>query len=294
MKIGVDIGGSHIAIALINDENIIIKKYDQDILCGKANMEEYLFNYIDEKINEFKGNEEITNIGISVPGNPQGTVVRNINNLGIDYIDFKVIEEKHGIKVSVINDGKAAAKAEKELGAMKDSKDCIFLCIGTGIGSAVYLNNQLLQCNRNTGFEIGHMIIDRNGNMCKCGKRGCFETYCSMRHFKNNIAQILNEDISDGISFKRVLENNINNIEIQKAIDDYIDNLIISLSNLIDIFEPELICFGGSFIHFKEYLFEPLIIKMQERKYIFNKQCELPKMVLAKFDNDSGLIGAVI
>ena len=294
MKIGVDIGGSHIAVALIDEQYKIIRKEVKDIENNKSNMEEFVLDYINTYIEEFKKQYEITGIGISVPGNPKGTIVQNINNLGISYIDFKELANKHGIDIKVINDGKAAAKAEKTLGAMKNSKDCIFLCIGTGIGSAVYLNDQLLKCNKNTGFEIGHMIIDKNGNNCKCGKKGCFETYCSMRKFKEDIENVLNEKITNGIELKNVLEKNNQNANIKTVLNEYINNLIVGLSNLIDIFEPELICFGGSFVYFKEYLFEPLVSEMGKRKYVFNKQDELPKMVLSEFNNDSGLIGAVI
>lgn len=298
MKIGVDIGGSHMQIGLINENNEIIEEFYED-LKNKENVSNFIIEYLDEKISEFKKEYKIEKIGISIPGNPKGTIVENINNLGISKIDFKCIEEKHNIKVRVLNDGLAAAIAEKKLGKMKEVKDCVFLCMGTGIGSAVFLNDILLRPIRNSGFEIGHMIIDKNGEMCKCGKRGCFETYCSMKKFKDDVRRILlslgeNEQTLHGESLKLILNKNILNKDIQKIIQNYIDNMIIGLSNIIDIFEPQMICFGGSFAYYKEVLFDNLIEQMQKRKYVFNNQGELPKMVLAKFENKAGVIGSII
>ena len=148
------------------------------------------------------------------------------------------------------------------------------------------------------------MIIQKNGNICNCGKRGCFETYCSMKRFKNKINDVLNKiddnnidiensKLSEGALFKELLKKNIQNGEIQKIIDEYIDDLVIGLSNVIDIFEPEVICLGGSFVHFKDILYDRLIEKMNEKMYVFNKQ-SIPKIVLAKLQNDAGIIGATL
>ena len=75
--------------------------------------------------------------------------------------------------------------------------------------------------------------------------------------------------------------------------DEYIDNLIIGLSNIIDIFEPEVIVLGGSFVYFEDILYKELVVKMEERKYVFNKGV-LPKIVLAELQNDAGIIGATL
>ena len=81
--------------------------------------------------------------------------------------------------------------------------------------------------------------------------------------------------------------------EIKSILDEYIENLVIGLSNIIDIFEPEIICLGGSFVYFKEILYNRLIEKMEREKYVFNKQ-SLPRIVLAELENDAGIIGATL
>ena len=297
MKIGIDIGGSHIAVAIINEKGRMIQKIEQD-LEKKENMTQYILNYVDKAIKQLSKTADIEKIGIALPGTPKGSIITNLVNLGIDKIDFKEIEEKYKVPLKCINDAKAAAMAEKEYGALKGYQDSIFLCLGTGIGGAVFLNHQLLEANKNPGFEIGHMVIDRNGIECQCGKKGCFETYCSMKRLKDKLQNTLEKtipgkEIKNAMELKEVLQKNIENKEIQMILEEYISNLIVGLSNVIDIFEPEVICLGGSFVHFKEIIYDRLVQKMEKEKYVFNKQT-LPKVVLAKLGNDAGIIGATL
>lgn len=297
MKIGIDIGGSHIGIATVNDNGEIVKKIEQDIK-WQENMIQYILDYVDKAVEELSKTADIEEIIIGGPGNPNGTMITNLVNLKIDYIDFRYIADKYSVPIKTMNDAKAAALAEKKYGELKNTKDSVFLCLGTGIGGAIFLNNQLLVANRNPGFELGHMIIDRNGDLCNCGKRGCFETFCSMKRLKDRLKNVLekitdNTDISNAIILKTILLGNLDNKEIQTILNEYINNLVIGLSNIIDIFEPEVICLGGSFVHFKDILYNPLVEEMEKRKYVFNKQA-LPKIVLAQLKNDAGIIGATL
>ncbi len=298
MKVGIDIGGSHIAIGVVNDEGKIVEKSEKDIQ-SKQNAKKEILDYLEDTLNALTKKYEIEKIGIASPGNPKETKIKNIVNLGIDVIDFKKIQNKYKVPVKVINDAKAAGLAEKEYGSLKKVKDGVFLCLGTGIGGAVFLNNELLIPHKNPGFELGHMIIDKNGNQCNCGKRGCFETYCSMKKLKNDFAKIFEKmyneiDINNAKQLKKLILENKEEPKIQRIIEEYIDNLIIGLSNIIDIFEPEAISLGGSFVYFKDILYLPLQKKMEEKKYVFNKESPLPKIRLATFKNDSGIIGATL
>lgn len=297
MKIGIDIGGSHIAVATVNEKGEIIEKIEQDIII-QENMSQYILNYIDKAIEELNKTGDIENIGIVAPGNPKEREITNLVNLGIDKIDFTRIAEKYKVTLKTMNDAKAAAIAEKEYGSLRETTDSVFLCLGTGIGGAVFLNNKLLQANKNPGFEIGHMIIDKNGNPCHCEKRGCFETYCSMKRLKDKLEIILEkenicEKVENSSKLKKIVEKNMQNSKIQDTLKEYTDNLIIGLSNIIDIFEPEVISLGGSFVYFKDILYDRLIEQMEKRKYVFNKE-SLPEIRLAKLGNDAGVIGATL
>lgn len=294
MKIGIDLGGSHIGIALINENNVIVEKNEMDIE-KRENIENEILAVIDYYINKFKQNNQIELIGIASPGNPNNKdlCISNIVNLGIKKLDLSNIYHKYNIPIKLKNDSKSAGLAEFKYGSLKKYKDAVFLCLGTGIGSAVFLNGNLLQANKYVGFELGHIIIERNGEQCNCGKKGCFETYCAMKRFKEKAKKILNITNITSEALLEEIKKNKNNEEIAKLIDEYINNLIIGLSNVIDIFEPEAISFGGSFVYFKDLFYEKLVKEMHKRRYTFNKD-DVPEIVLAELQNDAGMIGAVI
>ena len=177
MKIGIDVGGSHIGIGLLNDENKIVKKIEKDVTYEKETSESVI-DYLEKNIDELGKENKIELIGIATPGNIKENVITNLVNLGLNELDLNHIINKYtGIPIKIKNDSKAAGLAENEYGALREYKDSVFLCLGTGIGSAVFLNNKLLIANKNTGFELGHMIINKGGIKCNCGKDGCFETY---------------------------------------------------------------------------------------------------------------------
>lgn len=294
MKIGIDLGGSHIGIALINENNVIVEKNEMDIE-KRENIENEILAVIDYYINKFKQSNQIELIGIASPGNPNNKdlCISNIVNLGIKKLDLSNIYHKYNIPIKLKNDSKSAGLAEFKYGSLKKYKDAVFLCLGTGIGSAVFLNGNLLQANKYVGFELGHIIIERNGEQCNCGKKGCFETYCAMKRFKEKAKKILNITNITSEELLEEIKKNKNNEEIAKLIDEYINNLIIGLSNVIDIFEPEAISFGGSFVYFKDLFYEKLVKEMNKRRYTFNKD-DVPEIVLAELQNDAGMIGAVI
>lgn len=138
------------------------------------------------------------------------------------------------------------------------------------------------------------MIIEKDGKRCNCGKKGCFETYCSIKKLKENLILALNlNKTTDAKELIQILESKKEEEKIQKMINEYLENLLIGISNVIDIFEPEAICLGGSFVYFKNILYEPFITMYEQRKYVFNKE-KLPEMKLGILRNDAGMIGATI
>ena len=295
MKIGVDLGGSHIAIGVIDENGKIIEKYEEDLKDKNINNALFfLIKFLEINITKIIKKYEIEAIGIATPGTPKEGKITSLVNLGIEEFDItKVIKEICDLPIYIRNDAKCAAIAEKKYGSLKKYQDAVFMCLGTGIGGAVFVNNKLLIPKRNPGFELGHMIIEKNGHLCNCGKRGCFETYCSIKRFKNRIINELK--LAKDIEPQKLileLEKRKNEENIKQIIEEFTDNLIIGISNIIDIFEPEAICFGGSFIYFESILYEKLIQKYYEKRYIFNKE-NMPKLTLAKLGNDAGIIGAI-
>ena len=305
MNIGIDLGGSHIGIGLVDEDAQIIDKIEEDINSKNTeNTEEEIFSKIIKFVNKLLENNnlkisQIGKIGISCPGEPKDGCLKNIVNLSI--ISFPIVErlekELNFENIAIRNDAKCAGIAEKKYGNLKGVDDGIFLCIGTGIGGAAFLGGKMLMPKRNSGFEFGHMIIKKDGNSCKCGNKGCFETYCSMKKFKSDVANILNCNKENSKELLNLLKENLNsNIEnknVNNIVDEYLENLIVGLSNITNILEPEIIVIGGGFVYFKEILWDKLNDKFSNTNMIFNKDSR-PILKIAKFGNDAGIIGASV
>lgn len=267
----------------------------------KENIEESIVKIIIDLINKVIETanvklKDIEFIGIASPGTISNNKIQQATNLGLKDFDLISKLQKYiNLPMQIKNDAKCAALAEKNYGSMKKYDDCIFLCLGTGIGGAAFLKGELLEPKRFSGFEFGHMIINKNGKKCSCGKNGCFETYSSIRAFKKNIADALG--IADDFSGQYLRENllDLNNIEIKKVVEEFVENLCIGISNLIDIFEPEIVVLGGSFSHYEKNhpVYQMLLDKINELQSRFNKVAP-PKIELAKLKNNAGIIGATI
>ena len=301
MKIGVDIGGSHLWIGLINANGTIIAKEEQDISNNekKENYGEQLVEAIIELITKILDKkkikiQEISLIGIAVPGTVSNTHIIKADNLHIQNFNIaSEINKFFNIPISLRNDAKCAAIAEKEYGGLKKYDDALFLTIGTGIGGAVFLGGKLLKPKKYEGFEIGHIVIEKNGIQCNCGRCGCFEKYASIKALKDTVQKEFHRENLTGIEVKNLLTDKINNIKSEKIINEYIENLSLGLANLINIFEPETISIGGSFVHYKDLMLDKLTKKLNEKNMVFNN-IGAPKIVMAKLKNDAGIIGSVI
>lgn len=300
MKIGIDLGGSHIAIGVIDTNGKVIEKNEKRLTgVEKQNIKKSIEEYMIEKATQFIKKYEITEMGMATPGWAENGILISTGNLGIkNYPIIEKLQEKIKIPIHIRNDAKCAAIAENIYGCLKGYDRSIFLTLGTGIGGAAFLNKKLLKAGRKPGYEFGHMVIDKNGIPCHCGKKGCFERYASMKAFKNNLRNALNlDETTRGEELLEILRRNqpenkdYDNIE--KVVSEYIENLSIGIQNLIDIFEPEIIGIGGSFVYFEEVLLPRLEEKIKGVKNEILGQ-ENITIEVAVLGNDAGMIGAVL
>ena len=160
------------------------------------------------------------------------------------------------------------------------------------------INNKLLDTGKLPGCEFGHMVIEKNGLLCKCGKFGCWEKYASMKAFKDNLRKNLGYDESKNSQellnlLRNVKENQENYEVIENIIEQYIEDLSVGISNLVNIFEPEIIGIGGSFVYFKDILLPRLSVKLLEKDMLFNSREQI-NIETAILENDAGIIGATI
>lgn len=297
MRIGIDIGGSHIAVGLVDNKgNIIVKKEKNINSEGRKNIDKLIEETTAIAINEILRDnnikiEDIQSIGIACPGTSKDGVVVKAENLGI--YDFHIVEKLQryfSAPIKLSNDAKCAGLCEKKYGALKNYNDAIFMCLGTGIGGAVFMNGKMLVPKRYVGTEIGHMVIKKDGLLCNCGRRGCFEVYASMKRLRDKIAERLNlsEDLNGEIIFELAKRDSD---KIDDLLEEFADNLAEGIANLVNIFEPEAICIGGSYVYHTDVLGEKVEKALKKVKTYNN---EMPEIVLAQFQNDSGIIGATL
>ena len=296
MKIGIDLGGSHIAIGVINNDGFIVEKIEKRLLAKeKKDIKTSIESYIIKNVKDLREKYKISEIGIAVPGTIYGTEIIKSVNLGVNnYNLVEKLKKEIDLPIKIKNDAKCAAIAEYKIGALKEYKRSIFLTLGTGIGGAVIVNGNLLDTGDLSGCEFGHMIIQKDGIKCNCGKNGCFEKYASMKVLKNNLRASLGlDETTRGQELLDMIRKNGEDKRIKKIVDEYIEYLSIGLSNLINIFEPEAIGIGGSFVYFSDVLLEKLKNNIQNKKYLFNSRDELI-IVPAALGNDAGIIGSVL
>ena len=296
MKIGVDLGGSHIGIGIVNEKGYVIEKSERRIMQkDRKDIKNIIENYMVEKIKDIIETSEITEIGIAIPGTTaNGKVIKSVN-LGLkNYSIVQRLEQKINLPIKIANDCRCAAIAENKYGALKKYSREVFITLGTGIGGAVIINDKPLDTGEYPGCEFGHMVIQKNGLQCNCGKKGCFEKYGSMKAFKDNLRKELGlDEKTRGQDLLDIIRKDQENPKIKKAINEYIENLSLGISNIINIFEPEVIGIGGSFVYFSDVLLDKLKENLLQKEYLFNQRKKI-NIVQAILGNDAGIIGSTM
>ncbi len=307
---GIDLGGTNISAALVDENfNIISKKRyktmiptTKEVLCDK------MANLTFEILNEYEGIiDKIPFIGIGCPGNvnPKNGEVRFLPNLFIENWKIKsMMEERLKKRVYIENDANLAAYGEYIAGAAIGTRSAITITIGTGIGGGIILDGKIYSGFNHWGAEIGHMVIMHNGHKCNCGRRGCYEAYASATALAVATKEALKNDDRSSIMWE-IIEGDINNVSPKTAfigmkmndslatqvVNKYIEYLSVGIINIINIFQPEIICIGGGISNEGEYLINLI------EDYIKNNSCmQVPenqtKICIAKLGNNAGIIGA--
>lgn len=291
MRIGIDLGGSHIAIGVVSN-NKIIEKYEI-VINSKENIKEFIENTIIQQVSKFYEKYDIEKIGIAVPGIVKNQKITSLINLGIGEYDIIKRLNELGLKnISIKNDGVCAAIAEMKIGSLKEFSNSIFLCLGSGIGGAICENGIAIPSNEKIGFEFGHMKIDKEKEQtCKCGQTNCFEVYGSIKRLKINLKNELKLENIEGQQLHDLIISNKDEQNVQKIVNDYIDEIVYGISKISNMLKPQAICLGGGFTYYKDLLFDKFVEEFSKGDFL-NKTYSTPKIVIAEFNNDAGIIGA--
>lgn len=279
-----DIGGTNIKYAISNEKFILTDKHTVPTEAQKGGQELVL-----KIISIIEQYDNIDRIGISTAGqvdSENGIVVYSTDNIPYytGMMVKKIIENKTGIPTFVENDVNAFAMGEAKFGAGKGKSDFLCLTYGTGIGGALYLNNKLYKGMGSSAGEFGHMITHAGGKQCTCGGEGCYECYASTKALLDSVNKRNSTQLN---AFEIFEKENFSKPEIRSVIDQWIDEMIIGLINIIYIFNPPLIVLGGGIMN------EDYVIDLIDRK-IYNLLMENFRdvnIVRSKLGSDAALLG---
>ena len=312
--IGVDLGGTNIAIGLCNDKLEIIDKGSVPTLANR-NGELIIKDMTDLAARIINKNgltlQDIDYVGIAAPGSVNGEtgVVEYSNNL--PFCDFPIAEifKKYlpVKKVLVANDANAAALGEALTGAANGTKNSVMITLGTGVGGGVIMDGKIFAGGINcSGTELGHTVIVSGGRQCSCGRRGCWEAYSSATaltsmtkelmtelKLKGITSLLFDEESREGKVSARTAFNAMKRGDAYgaKIVDDYIGYLAEGITNMINIFQPEVLSIGGGVCNEKENLTKPLIAIVERDQYTRTNP-KKTKIMTAALGNDAGIIGA--
>lgn len=289
-SIGVDVGGTNIRLAIVDELGNIVKVVKQRT--RKVDTPSGLVDQIVDMYHELDADEyHPIGMGVGVPGPTQQSTghVYVLSNLGLGSFNLKdMLEAKLNLRVVVGNDAKVAALAEGVLGAGQGAHVMQYITISTGIGGGLVIDGNLYYSTHGFSQEIGNMNLIRNGRQPNPSMNpGCLEGNCS----GTALVSIANERGLDvvhaGEFFYEASKGNEIAVQLKK---EWLENLAISLGSIANILEPDVFVLGGGVMQSSEYFLDEL--KDELNKHLFNYMRGKIRIEKAHFDQDAGIIGA--
>jgi len=311
-RIGVDLGGTNIAVGVI-DENLKI--------IGRGKMKTNLPRGAEEIFDDMAAGcreavrdanltmDDIASVGIGAPGtiNKDTGVIEFSNNFDFKRVPAQqMLSDRLGGKaVYIDNDANCAALGEAVAGVGNGVKSFVAVTLGTGVGSGIVIDGKLVTGQNFAAGEMGHMVIMVDGEQCNCGRRGCWEQYASatalIRQTKNAMKRnrnslmwdIVNDNIDDVNGRTAFDAMRRGDDEARQIVERYIYYVASGIINIVNALQPEIICVGGGVGHEGEALLEPLRRHVERERYSIyaSKQTRIESAILG---NDAGIYGAAL
>jgi len=309
LALGIDLGGTKILTAVANTKGEMLSR-DHSITPAREGQQAVVRSIIESVDRAFDqayiSAADLAAIGIGAPGlsNPETGILFTSPNLpGWKDVPLRdIIEKELSSKAFLINDANAAALGELYFGAAKGARDFIYITISTGIGGGIVIDGKIYTGALGTAGEVGHMTIDDDGPLCRCGNKGCWETLASGTALAREARRQINEGVSTSVL--DYVDGDVEKVtaeEIHKAAEDgdsWASSLIartgyyvgVGLANLVNVFNPEVIVIGGGLSNIGDMLFEPAFRVAEERS--FDKTFRATRFALAELGRNSGVLGA--
>ena len=310
--LGIDVGGTNLAVGVVNEDLKLIAKGNVKTPAPGDGYK--LADCIKEACEIACANEGITlkdvaAVGMGCPGtvNQDSGLIEFSNNLGLNNFPLKAEMEERlgGIPFYMDNDANCAGFGEYMAGALKGAKDSLAITLGTGVGGGIIIDGKIYSGFNYAGGELGHNVIMVGGRHCTCGRDGCWEAYASATGLIKTTKEYMEKNPDS--KMWEIVGGDINNANGRTAFDgkeagdaaatqviaDYVEMLGAGLANMINTFQPEILCLGGGVANQGENLLVPVREYIASQTYSMNSPRKT-KIVKAELGNDAGIIGAAL
>ncbi|MCF2581140.1 ROK family protein [Bacteroides caecigallinarum] len=304
--VGMDIGGTNTVFGVVDSRGNVLAS---DSI--KTQEHEEIDEYVDAVckkliplLQQFGGAEKFKGMGVGAPnGNYYNGTIEFAPNLpwkGVIPLSA-MFEDKLGIPTALTNDANAAAIGEMTYGAARGLRDFIMITLGTGVGSGIVVNGQLVYGHDGFAGELGHVIVERDGRICGCGRKGCLETYCSAtgvartaREFlvARSEPSLLREIPAEEIVSKDVYDAAIKGDKLALEIFEYTGTILgRALADFVAFSSPEAIVLFGGLAKSGDLIMKPIQKAMEEN--VLKIYAGKTKLLLSQLkDADAAVLGA--
>lgn len=307
--LGIDLGGTNIATGVVDENyNIIGRGKVKTNRIGRTpddiadDMAKAVYMAIEDAGID---KSEIVAMGIGSPGSivPEAGTVAVANNLGFKNLPLcQMLKDRTGFDFYIENDANAAAYGELLAGAGRGKKNFVAITLGTGVGGGIIIDGKIFSGFNHAGGELGHTVIIQNGEQCACGRQGCWEAYASATALIRQTKFAMHKDPT---SIMWEIAGSIENVNgltafdamrkgdetAKKVVNQYIEYIAVGIVNMINIFQPEVLCIGGGISKEGDTLIKPIESFARLDRYSKNVAMQT-EIKTAELGNDAGIIGA--
>jgi glucokinase len=297
--IGIDLGGTKTALGLISPENAVVATRRMPTLEheGPQSIVERIAEQVTDLAKELPSDQRIAAVGIGCPGpvdHRSGRLLTLVNLPGLSNTPLRqLLADRLGVPVRLDHDAKVAALGDFYYGAGQGRTHMVYIVIGTGVGAALITDGQLYYGESNTAGEAGHITVDRYGERCTCGSRGCLETFISgpwlARRYQQALAQkgLPEGDPVSGEQVTRLaLAGDAAGQAVMQAAGEALGIAVASMAMIMNI---ELFVIGGSVAKAGDVLLEPA--RRTVPQYAFRAVAERVRIVASALGDHGPLLG---
>lgn len=278
LALGIDIGGTTTTFGFVDhDGNIIVES--QFLTHAEDHVTTYLprlYDAIDELMTQLEEDTSVVGIGIGAPNANyfRGTVENPPNLKWGGVINLvELMEKKYKIPAVITNDANAAALGELKFGAARNMKNFILITLGTGLGSGIVVNGDVVYGHSGFAGEMGHLIVNPEGRICGDGRRGCLEAYVSVTGIRRTVSKLLADylvsselrEVSQAeLTGERITQAALKGDKIALEAFEYTGQILgQKLADTVLITSPEAIILFGGLANAKDLIFEPTLRHME-------------------------------